>query len=631
TCQTNISNYLKLFCKNHTVLILQERILTLCRPEESELTLLLGGDCDEFLKHAFFGNIPVALVAETGSYRYNALEKFALTRYSYKMYENYNFVHFLQKLHRFVLVASSQPILQSILQKIKDSPWANSDGFFILIDRQTEYRGCINARSFLWTAWEYDLLSVIFICIEQSEIFYYTYNPYSNSTPTGWDEVERAKGRKGHPVIILKKKFMYDQNVCEDMDFDKTSNLKGYEIRLNAVEMEPFITLNLSARNADVFHGDNSEIIKILVGKLRAVLTVKVYYKHYDLGSIGPNGTLGGLLASVSDGKVDIGMNTRALLVLWKVKYTYPHTRSGLCVITQPIPEISQFTKLITFMSPEVIAGMIIICLLIYLIFAKNEGYIKAGLQVIRLVVCVGVFRPPKISSTRIFLCMALILFLNVSALFQSHLLSLLTVPVYIRDIDTLEGIKKAGYTLYGSSSLKGFISDPELKSRYVEVPNDVCKQHVENSSTAACLGDCFHLYYTIKGQDLAKSNMLIEILHSYVTREDWPLYNQVDQLFQHMNEAGLFQKSRADSLLEIIRGRKTIETMKKGFKVMVLKQLAFSFYILIIGYTCAIIVFILELVVGRSTSKPKNWKRIVKSNKENKEIIINREIPLQY
>lgn len=159
------------------------------------------------------------------------------------------------------------------------------------------------------------------------------------------------------------------------------------------------------------------------------------------------------------------------------------------------------------------------------------------------------------------------------------------------------------------------------LKSRYVEVPNDVCKQHVENSSTAACLADCFHLYYTIKGQDFAKSRTLIEILHSYVTREDWPLYNQVDHIFQQMNEAGLFQKSRTDSLLEIIRERGKIMAMKKGFKVMLLKQLAFSFYILIIGYACAVIVFILELVVSRSASKPENKKKIVKSERENKKV----------
>lgn len=90
---------------------------------------------------------------------------------------------------------------------------------------------------------------------------------------------------------------------------------------MNAIEMEPFIKINLSAHNRDKFRGDNSEVIKILIDKLRAVLEVDVIYKHSDLGSIGPNGTLRGLLTPISDGKIDIGMNTRPLLVLWKVKY----------------------------------------------------------------------------------------------------------------------------------------------------------------------------------------------------------------------------------------------------------------------------------------------------------------------
>lgn len=110
--------------------------------------------------------------------------------------------------------------------------------------------------------------------------------------------------------------------------------------------------------------------------------------------------------------------------------------------MTQPIAAISQFSKLIRFMSPEVIAGLIIICLLIYIIFVKSDGYVKAALQVIRLVTCVAVLRPPRVNSTRIFLCMALILFLNVNAIFQSHLSSLLTLPIYKRDIDSLEGLK---------------------------------------------------------------------------------------------------------------------------------------------------------------------------------------------
>jgi len=116
--------------------------------------------------------------------------------------------------------------------------------------------------------------------------------------------------------------------------------------------------------------------------------------------------------------------------------------RSGVCVIAQPKKPVSEFIKIITFMSPEVIMGIIAICLLTYVIFVKSVGYIKAGLEVMRLVVYGGFLHPPKIDSARIFICMALILFLNINALFQSHLSSLLTVPVYYRDIDTIESLK---------------------------------------------------------------------------------------------------------------------------------------------------------------------------------------------
>lgn len=111
-------------------------------------------------------------------------------------------------------------------------------------------------------------------------------------------------------------------------------------------------------------------------------------------------------------------------------------------MIAQPNAEISQFIKLIKFMSWEVIVGIVIMCLLTYVIFVKTQGYLRAGLQVIRLMVCVGILHPPKINSTRIFICMILILLLNINALFQSHLSLLLTAPVYYRNIDSIRSLK---------------------------------------------------------------------------------------------------------------------------------------------------------------------------------------------
>lgn len=181
--------------------------------------------------------------------------------------------------------------------------------------------------------------------------------------------------------------------------------------------------------------------------------------------------------------------------------------------------------------------------------------------------------------------------------------------------------LQKSGYTIYGSETLKPMLNDRVLESRYVTVTYDECKEFVENSTTAACLGDCFHLYYRIKGQELIRSRILIEVTQSYVTREDWPLYKRVDDIIQQMTQAGLILKSRADFLEEIRRERYRKIAKKKGFKVMLLKQLAFCFYFLIIGYTCATIVFILELVVGRPVPKSENQIRIKKAWERNKKV----------
>jgi len=82
---------------------------------EYQLTLVLGGDYNEFLVQSHINMIPVVLIDETYP-RFDVLQNFTLTRYSYLMFKNYNFIHFLRKAHRFVLVISSQSLLRALLQ-----------------------------------------------------------------------------------------------------------------------------------------------------------------------------------------------------------------------------------------------------------------------------------------------------------------------------------------------------------------------------------------------------------------------------------------------------------------------------------------------------------------------------------
>lgn len=175
-----------------------------CAKHETD-TLLLAGDYEEFLQQPVLQHLSVALIAKS---KFSAFDLFTLSRYSYTLYKQCPLMHLVWKLHQFVVVASSQPLLRLLLQRIKDSTWANFKGFHVLIDRKTVERGCVNAYSYLWAAWEYDLLSTVFLCVDPEEgLVFYTYNPYSNSAPSIWKDAGHFTDRGGHPWILLKTKY----------------------------------------------------------------------------------------------------------------------------------------------------------------------------------------------------------------------------------------------------------------------------------------------------------------------------------------------------------------------------------------------------------------------------------------
>lgn len=111
-------------------------------------------------------------------------------------------------------------------------------------------------------------------------------------------------------------------DICTDLDFDKATNLNGYPIRLNAIEMKPFLSIKIINNHVVTFDGDNSEVLHTIFEKLNATTDVIIHNGSIDeLGNIGVSGTMEGMLTAVSNGRIDMGMNMRFLLVLWKLRY----------------------------------------------------------------------------------------------------------------------------------------------------------------------------------------------------------------------------------------------------------------------------------------------------------------------
>lgn len=183
----------------------------------TEHKFLLAGEYTDLINNRqFFGQATVALVGESKN---STFDPFTLTQYSFFIYKQmyHNFVRFLYKLHTFVVIASSQPILKLTLRRIKDTTWANNNGYYILIDRKTAERGCDNAESYLWTAWQFDLIHSIFICVDPIEgVLLYSYDPYRYEQSHNWKEVGRISGRNGHPWHLLQKRYDNGESLLGD-------------------------------------------------------------------------------------------------------------------------------------------------------------------------------------------------------------------------------------------------------------------------------------------------------------------------------------------------------------------------------------------------------------------------------
>ncbi|XP_017883988.1 uncharacterized protein LOC108627317 [Ceratina calcarata] len=574
-------------------------IVRSCTKFDSDDTLLLAGEYEDFFKQPSFDEVPVALISESKSALF---ELYTLSKYSFFVFEQFTFLHYLWRLNQFILIASSQPMLRLLLQNVNDSTWANSNGLHVLIDGQTEKRGCVNAFRFLWTAWEYDRINTIFPCIDPVEgLVLYTYNPYSNAAPAGWQEAGRFKGRGGHPWVLLKRKYN-NSDRCEDLLFDRTKDVNGYVIRMNAISFIPYLRINPSKTGADKFTGDNSEIAKIVVERLNASLQVLEHNGTiYDLGGIDSDGNVMGMMAEVATGVVDMGMNVRSLHAMWKVEHTYPHELDGLCVITRRAGQISELYKIVSFISPGALVVIIILMLIALSVLTLYTGFLSSCMNIIRLITSVSMIGLPVTNFGRILISNLFFLVFILNALFQSHWSSLLTIPVSLPNIRTAEDLKKSNCEIYGSVYNIHVLQDPEFRSRFHAETYDGCKQRVLKSRYAACLDNCIHLYTRIQNEPLRRSGWIQQNVQVYVTRENWPLLHRAMEVIRKSVEAGLVTmwKKLNTRWMHAAWQRKKI-ARDKSFRILEIRHVLFSFYLLAVGHFFAATAFIAEIIFAR-------------------------------
>ena len=187
---------------------------------------------------------------------------------------------------------------------------------------------CSNAFKILSTAWKMNLLHAKLICHHKSTgPLIYSYNPYTNQAPLPWQLVETYRRKNNHPWTLLVRFYQDSQEICKDLDFDKTKDLGGYETRLSS----------FSVRLDKNWYNTNLESISSLSGILLHYVfhalnsTVKIFVESPK--------SIFNLTAS---GFADMSLDAWYQQSNFNTSMTYPCGRSGLASMIQYRGHLSQ-------------------------------------------------------------------------------------------------------------------------------------------------------------------------------------------------------------------------------------------------------------------------------------------------
>ena len=287
------------------------------------------------------------------------------------------------KLQIFLISISTVTELKKILQNLMTSQWWNHMAFFLIVYKPLN-QSCSHASQILWIAWKMNLLNAKFICHHQSKgPMIYSYNPYTNQAPISWKLVRTVKIKNNYPWTLFVRRYQDGQEICENLDFDQTKDLAGYEIRAGSKSWN-------TSKNTP-----SGIIVRYI---FRALNSTPIIFSNNSGKEI---------VEMMCRDDIDI-MSTGSWIIKNDVisQMTYPHMRLELVFITQHRGNLCQIEKLLRVTDHSLRYAVIIVgCItFIFFKFFLRQSVISASLTIVRLICNASVPNLPNNVATRIFL-----------------------------------------------------------------------------------------------------------------------------------------------------------------------------------------------------------------------------------
>ena len=495
-----------------------------------------------------------------------------------------------KKLQTFLISIPSGMMLKKILQDLKKSQWWNHMASFLIIYNLTSLGQVCTPFWILSTTWEMNLLHAKFLCRQKSkDLLIYSYNPYTNPPRILGQLQVSYKLHNGLPWTLLARSYQENQEICKDFNIDQTKDLGGYEIQAGVLSSN--INKNSSRRNLENVTGFNSIVARYIFRALNS--TTKIFDTQSTFK----------LLDITNRSVTDIS------LVAWPIQklnfpMTYPHWRLELACITQHRGNLSQIQILHRVIDHFSRYAVVLVCFITFVFykFFLRQSVTSAILTIVRLICNAAVPNPPNKVATRIYLSGLFIFVMTMQGIFQGKLTSLLTKPVALPNVEKFEDLENFKYTIYGSKHVTTFFENLNYSGLLAPVADFNCVEYVLRDAAAACVGDKFDLVNRANEFDLNLSGTIIQRFLAYVIREDWPLEERLNILISRLVESNIIEYVFMRDLKLSLRKQKfhQQEKEKEGFTVIKLREMAFAFTILGIGWASATIVFFVEVWKGR-------------------------------
>lgn len=477
----------------------------------------------------------------------------------------------------------------------------------------------MHLNEFIAALWECYLINSIILSPNRFGNYnIFTYFPYlSNSTNIEPVLIESCQTIQHNYISLYPNKIPNDLN--------------GYKIKVRAVVWSPYVlfptNITKNYNNVNIVEGIEIELLKTLAEIANFSVEYSLSSIPQDWGLITPNGSATGSMKALinKDADLAIGSIGPTLERHDFLDYAYCHLQEHITCCVPKAQKASNWRNLLDALHPFVWISIIVMYFVtsmsvwaVSLITPKDHiyGSLKnAFTYFLSLFLLVSVKSPNKNSSRLLFL-LWIIFSLHIIISYEAKLISELTHPNFDNQIDTVEEVLQSNIPFVLLSTIRRFFANSEdwrvatiLKNWKSCLDSDECLKAIAYKRNLAFFTTKVHMEFEImKYLDSNGDSLIYCFDNIYLTypaeifmSKGFPLRDRISTLIMRTRDSGLIFKWQADVFRRYKnKYLKTVVNNESAKMALALSHLQGAFFISSIGWTAAILIFLVELLTHK-------------------------------